>query len=73
MIASIVYPVDGDDHGKDTDPRDASPGHRRNFEVEFLANGVKFVAAERPPYQAGYTPPRARHCQSAPHGFQFSA
>ena len=68
VAASIVYPVDGDDHGKD-----ASPIQRRNFEVEFLANGVKFAAAERPPYQAGYTPPRAGHCQSAPHSFQFSA
>ena len=78
VIASIVYPVDGDDHGKDagrkdTDPRDASPIQRRNYEVEFLANGVKFAAAERPPYQASYTPPRAGHCQSAPHSFQFSA
>jgi RHS repeat-associated protein len=73
VAASIVYPVDDDAGGhdkdagrkdadsRDTNPRDASPGHRRNFEVEFLANGVKFAEAERPPYQAGYTPPRAGH------------
>ena len=54
VAASIVYPVDGDN-------KDASPEHRRNFEVDFLVNGVKFAAAERPPYQASYTPPRAGH------------
>ena len=45
VIASIVYPVDDDagNHNKDT-----GPVQRRNFEVEFLANGVKFAAAERP-------------------------
>ena len=56
VSASVVYPVNGD-AGKHN--QDANPEHRRNFEVEFLANGVKFAEAEHPPYQASYTPPRA--------------
>lgn len=61
VAASIVYPVDGDEHGKDASRQDTSLGHRRNFEVDFLVNGVKFAEAERPPYQASYIPPRAGH------------
>ena len=52
VSASIVYPVD-DDAGKHN--KDASPEHRRNFEVDFLVNGAKFAEAEHPPYQASYT------------------